>query len=208
MFWVSHLHSFYSNCKQLHKAGLLTSLLGNRYRTGKDIHSSGTMSWVGLQPKIRVFGPETLSPEFRGQYLAADGTMSAAAGLWVNTVHVGELLNGDTGVQLVSLLWHVYFWLCPVCLFKHLKANSQQPYPFSLCTSHKSQKCNSYVTTMSSSYLRAVTLILMLFFFNNIFFQDIWFSIVWSISLYPTVTLKLLLGSEVHGHVVQTFSWQ
>lgn len=134
------------------------------------------MHWVGSQPKIS-FRPWDLVTWIEGSVLSSWWTMPAAAGLWVNTVHGGELLKGDTGVQLVSLLWHVYFWLCPICLFKHLKANSQQPYPFSLCTSHKSQICNSYITTMSSSYLRAVTLILMLFSPNNIFFQDIWFSI-------------------------------
>lgn len=132
------LHSFYPNCKQLHKAGLLTSIPGNRYRTGIDIHSSGTTSWVGSQLKIRVFSPETLSPEFRGQYLAADGTMPAAAGLWVNTVHGGELLSGDTGIQLVSLPWHVYFWLCPVYL------STLKPIPssrtLSPCVLHTSLK--------------------------------------------------------------------
>ena len=64
------LHSFCSNCKQLHKAGLLTSLLGNRFRTGMGIHSSGTMRWVGSQPKIS-FRPWDLVTWIQGSVLSS-----------------------------------------------------------------------------------------------------------------------------------------
>lgn len=65
------LHSFCSNCKRLHKAGLLTSLLGNRYSTGMDIHSQWYHELDGVTAKNQSFRPWDLVTWIQGSVLSS-----------------------------------------------------------------------------------------------------------------------------------------